>query len=265
MLKRPHIKTLDNIIENYCGKAVEDEEDEKEKEAGSLCDPGVPQENGSPTPVNDQVVKDRGAKGEETGSPPIPVVLRRNEKLEKQKKKGRTENKNKEGKGGKGGKGKTTKAETPTHHTNSREPHGGSNATQYTSGKKKSGRHRRTCKFDLRGKCWHGEDGKNCRFAHPTPRQNFRGLKEKNFTEGTQEVSPRKTFKNEVRSSDVLRNAASEQESFLCMAERIVRQLTWLHQAQRRNPDHHYARPPQSTDTGWPPLTPAQPSLQYFY
>ncbi|CAI9725084.1 Hypothetical predicted protein [Octopus vulgaris] len=121
MLIRPHIKTLDNIIENHCGKADEDEEDEIEKEARSLCDPGVPQKNGSHTPVNDQVVKDRGAKGAETGSPAVPVVLRTNEKLEKQKKKGRTENKNKEGKGG---KGKTTKAETPTHHTNSREPHG---------------------------------------------------------------------------------------------------------------------------------------------
>ncbi|CAI9720061.1 Hypothetical predicted protein [Octopus vulgaris] len=73
MLIRPHIKTLDHIIENYCGKADEDEEDEKEKEAGSLCDPGVPQENGSPTPVNDHVVKDRGAKGAETGSSPVPT------------------------------------------------------------------------------------------------------------------------------------------------------------------------------------------------
>ncbi|CAI9717979.1 Hypothetical predicted protein [Octopus vulgaris] len=93
MLIKPHIKTLDNIIENYCGKDDEDEEDEKEKEAGSLCDPGVPHENESPTPVNDQVVEDRGAKGAETGSPPVRVVLRRNEKLEKQKKTGRTETK----------------------------------------------------------------------------------------------------------------------------------------------------------------------------
>ncbi|CAI9735850.1 Hypothetical predicted protein [Octopus vulgaris] len=55
MLIRPHIKTLDNIIENYCGKVDGDEEDEKEKEAGCLCYPGVPQENGSPTSVNDEV------------------------------------------------------------------------------------------------------------------------------------------------------------------------------------------------------------------
>ncbi|CAI9718354.1 Hypothetical predicted protein [Octopus vulgaris] len=162
MLIRPHIKTL-NIIENYCGKSDGDEEDEKEKEAGSLCDPGVPEENGSPTPVNDQVVKDRGAKGAETGSPSIAVVLRRNkklEKLEKQKKKGRTENKNKEEKGG---KGKTTKAETPTHHTNSREPHGGSNATQYTSGKKKSGRHRRT--YDVPPISVYNVSGDACNFS----------------------------------------------------------------------------------------------------
>ncbi|CAI9728256.1 Hypothetical predicted protein [Octopus vulgaris] len=70
MLIRPHINTLDNIIENYCGKANKDREDEKEKvtKPGSLCNPKVPKENGSPTPVNDQAEKDRGAKRAVTGS-----------------------------------------------------------------------------------------------------------------------------------------------------------------------------------------------------
>ncbi|CAI9740360.1 Hypothetical predicted protein [Octopus vulgaris] len=71
---RPHIKTLDNIIENYCGKVDEDEEDKKQKEPRSLCDPEIPQENGSPTPVNDQPAT---AETQQVGStvqlPPPPV------------------------------------------------------------------------------------------------------------------------------------------------------------------------------------------------
>lgn len=45
------------------------------------------------------------------------------------------------------------------------------------------------------------------------------------------------------------------------MAQNIVQQLRWLHQAQTRKLANHYARPPQSTNTELRPLNQLSPHI----
>ncbi|CAI9733640.1 Hypothetical predicted protein [Octopus vulgaris] len=61
---------------NYYGKA--DKVRENKAKTRRLFDPMVSQKNGSPTPVNNQVDKDKEAEEATTGSPSVAVVLQRN-------------------------------------------------------------------------------------------------------------------------------------------------------------------------------------------
>lgn len=118
--------------------------------------------------------------------------------------------------------------------------------------------HRPTCRYYIRGKCRHTQNGTQCRFAHPN--KKHRDLSSVEATKQRLPSTPQMPHPRPNRSlhwesgtyADAVKRANNEQINFLKVAQEMVTHLTWMHTSLKRAHSQHHTRPPQLTQA-WPP------------